>query len=51
MLPGSSGLTISGRYAEDSGSLYERSFTIGVGYQPVPLRGVIGFGLNWGRPN
>jgi porin len=42
---------IRGGYTEDSGSLLERSVTIGVGYQPVPMRGVIGFGFNWGRPN
>ena len=24
---------------------------MGVSYQPVPMRGVIGFGFNWGRPN
>jgi porin len=38
-------------YADDSGSLLERSISIGIGYQPVPMRGVIGFGLNWGQPN
>ncbi|MGB5884867.1 MAG: carbohydrate porin, partial [Desulfobulbales bacterium] len=42
---------IRGGYTEDSGSLLERSITVGVGYQPVPMRGVIGFGFNWGRPN
>ncbi len=40
-----------GGYTEDSGSLLEKSLTIGVGYQPVPQRGVIGLGLNWGKPN
>ena len=24
---------------------------MGVGYQPVPMRGVVGLGLNWGEPN
>jgi porin len=42
---------IRGGYAEDSGSLLERSLTLGLGYQPVPMRGVIGFGFNWGSPN
>ena len=42
---------VRGGYTEDSGSLLERSITVGVGYQPVPMRGVIGFGFNWGRPN
>ena len=38
-------------YADDSGSLLQKSFSMGVGYQPVPMRGVIGLGLNWGEPN
>ncbi len=42
---------VRGGYTEDSGSLLEKSVTVGVGYQPVPMRGVIGFGLNWGKPN
>lgn len=42
---------IRGGYTEDSGSLLERSITVGVGYQPVPMRGVIGLGFNWGKPN
>ena len=42
---------VRGGYTEDSGSLLQRSVTVGVGYQPVPMRGVIGAALNWGRPN
>ena len=42
---------IRGGYTEDSGSLLEGSLTVGVGYQPVPMRGVIGLGFNLGRPN
>ncbi len=42
---------VRGGYTEDSGSLLEKSMTVGVGYQPVPMRGVIGFGFNWGKPN
>ncbi|MGD9308005.1 MAG: carbohydrate porin [Desulfosarcina sp.] len=42
---------VRGGYTEDSGSLLERSISVGVGYQPVPMRGVIGLGFNWGRPN
>jgi porin len=38
-------------YTEDSGSLLEHSVTVGLGYQPVPQRGVIGLGFNWGKPN
>lgn len=42
---------IRGGYTEDSGSLLEKSLTFGLGYQPVPMRGVIGLGFNWGEPN
>jgi len=42
---------IRGGYTEESGSLLEKSATAGVGYQPVPQRGVVGLGLNWGKPN
>ena len=42
---------VRGGYTEDSGSLLEKSVTVGVGYQPVPMRGVVGFGFNWGKPN
>jgi len=42
---------IRGGYTEDSGSLLEGSVTTGLGYQPVPMRGVIGVGFNWGKPN
>jgi porin len=42
---------IRGGYTEESGSLLERSITAGIGYQPVPMRGMIGLGFNWGKPN
>lgn len=42
---------VRGGYTKDSGSLLEGSLTVGIGYQPVQMRGVIGLGLNWGRPN
>lgn len=42
---------VRGGYTEDSGSLLESSLSVGVGYQPVPMRGVIGLGFNWGKPN
>lgn len=42
---------IRGGYSEDSGSLLQKSVSVGVGYQPVPMRGVIGFGFNWGQLN
>ncbi|MFC1832127.1 carbohydrate porin [Thermodesulfobacteriota bacterium] len=31
--------------------LLEGSLSVGVGYQPMPMRGVIGLGFNWGKPN
>jgi porin len=42
---------VRGGYTEDSGSLMEQSVSAGLGYQPVPMRGVIGAGIHWGRPN
>jgi porin len=42
---------VRGGYTEESGSLLEKSLTVGIGYQPVPMRGVIGFACNWGKPN
>jgi putative ABC transport system permease protein len=41
---------VRGGYTEDSGSLLEESVTVGLGYQPLPMRGVIGLGFNWGKP-
>lgn len=42
---------VRGGYTKDSASLLESSLSLGVGYQPVPMRGVIGAGFNWGKPN
>jgi len=42
---------VRGGYTKDRGSLLEKSLSVGVGYQPVPMRGVIGAGFNWGDPN
>ena len=38
-------------YAEDGGSLMQKSVSVGMGYQPVPKGDLLGFGLNWGEPN
>jgi porin len=38
-------------YAKDGGSLLEASVSAGVGYQPVAGRDLLGFALNWGKPN
>ena len=38
-------------YAEDGGSLMQKSVSAGFGYQPVPKGDLLGFGFNWGEPN
>ncbi|ADE55633.1 carbohydrate porin [Coraliomargarita akajimensis] len=38
-------------FADDSGSLLSKSISVGVGYQAVPKRDVIGLAVNWGEPN
>ena len=38
-------------YAEDGGSLTQRSVSVGFGYQPNPGKNLLGVGLNWGQPN
>jgi len=38
-------------YAEDGGSLMQKSVSVGLGYQPVPKGDLLGFGFNWGEPN
>jgi porin len=38
-------------YADDGGSLTQKSISIGFGYQPNPGKNLFGFGLNWGQPN
>jgi len=38
-------------YAEDGGSIMQKSISAGFGYQPVPGGDLLGFGLNWGQPN
>ena len=42
---------LRGGYAEDGGSLLQKSISTGVGYQWVPGRDVLGLGFNWGEPN
>ena len=34
-----------------SGSLTQRSVSVGFGYQPNPGKNLLGVGLNWGEPN
>jgi porin len=38
-------------YAEDGGSLMQKSVSVGTGYQPIPKGDLIGIGFNWGEPN
>ena len=38
-------------YADDGGSLMEKSLSVGVGYQLVPAKNLLGVGFNWGDPN
>lgn len=42
---------VRGGWAHDGGSLYEAALSVGVGYQRVPGRDLLGIGLNWSRPN
>ena len=38
-------------YADDGGSLTQKSVSVGLGYQPNPGKNLLGIGLNWGQPN
>lgn len=42
---------VRGGFADDGGTLMEKSVSAGVGYDVVPKRGLLAFGFNWGRPN
>jgi porin len=42
---------LRGGWADDGGSLYDRSVSVGFGHQPQPSPNLLGLGLNWGRPN
>lgn len=42
---------VRGGWAEDGGSLLEKSLSVGIGFQPNPGVDLVGFGLNWGKPN
>jgi porin len=42
---------VRGGYADDGGSLLEKSLSVGVGYQTEAFSGLLGAGLNWGDPN
>jgi len=38
-------------FADEGGSLMERSISAGFGYQSVGSKGLLGFAANWGKPN
>jgi len=42
---------IRGGYADEGGSLLQKSLSAGFGYQAVGSRDLLGVGVNWGEPN
>lgn len=42
---------IRGAYAEDGGTLLQKSISVGMGYQTVAFSGLAGAAFNWGEPN
>jgi porin len=42
---------LRGGYAHEGGSLLEKSASVGIGYQPLTARDVLGLAFNWGEPN
>lgn len=42
---------IRGGYADDGGSLLQKSVSAGLGYQAVAGRDLLGIAFNWGEPN
>ena len=42
---------IRGGYADDGGSLLQKSLSVGFLYQKTPAKNLLGVGLNWGQPN
>ncbi len=42
---------VRGAYADDGGSLLQKSLSVGAGYQTQAFSGLLGLGLNWGEPN
>jgi porin len=42
---------LRGGYAEDGGSLLQKSLSVGMGYQTDAFSGLMGAGFNWGEPN
>ena len=42
---------IRGGFADDAGTLLERSVSVGMAYQAKPGRDLVGVAVNWGKPN
>lgn len=42
---------VRGGYADDGGTLLQKSLSLGLGYQTTAFNGLFGAGLNWGDPN
>jgi len=42
---------VRGGYADDGGTLMQKSISLGLGYQKVAGRDLLGVGYNWGEPN
>jgi len=42
---------VRGGYADDGGTLMQKSLSLGLGYQKVAGRNLLGVGYNWGEPN
>ena len=42
---------VRGAYADDGGTLLQKSLSLGMGYQTEAFSGLLGLGFNWGEPN
>jgi porin len=42
---------VRGAYADDGGTLLQKSLSVGLGYRTRAFSGLLGLGLNWGEPN
>jgi len=42
---------VRGGYADDGGSLLQKSLSVGIGYQAKAFSGLAGAAINWGEPN
>ena len=42
---------VRGAYADDGGSLLQKSLSVGIGYQTEAFSGLAGAAINWGEPN